>query len=108
MHLVVLGCPDSWHTHQIEQAAAEAGHRLWSVDWSRLAARVNRGGQPVVADAVELTAADAILARAMPPGSLEQVIFRMDALARVQAEEEEGVSRHPGADDLSRLVHRGE
>ena len=34
---------------------------------------------------LDLTAADGVLVRMMPPGSLEQVVFRMDALHRVAA-----------------------
>ncbi|HEX6960399.1 MAG TPA: RimK family alpha-L-glutamate ligase, partial [Lacipirellula sp.] len=33
----------------------------------------------------ELNSIDAVLVRSMPPGSLEQVVFRMDALARLEA-----------------------
>lgn len=32
-----------------------------------------------------MTAVDAVVVRTMPPGSLEQVVFRMDALARLEA-----------------------
>ena len=38
-----------------------------------------------MAGGVELTRADGVLVRMMPPGSLEQVVFRMDALHRVAA-----------------------
>jgi tetrahydromethanopterin:alpha-L-glutamate ligase len=34
---------------------------------------------------VDLSSFDAVLVRTMPPGSLEQVVFRMDALARLEA-----------------------
>ncbi|NOX52976.1 MAG: 30S ribosomal protein S6--L-glutamate ligase, partial [Planctomycetes bacterium] len=85
MHLVVLGQPDGWHSEQLERAASEASHQACRVDWTKLTARVERGRQRVFADDVELTAAHAVIARAMPPGSLEQVVFRMDALASVQA-----------------------
>ena len=34
----------------------------------------------------DLTGPDAIIVRTMPPGSLEQVVFRMDALMRLEAE----------------------
>ena len=85
MHLVVLGQPGGWHTEQIERAAREAGRRTSRVDWMRLTARVEHGQPRVFADDIELTAVDAVIVRAMPSGSLEQVVFRMDALARVQA-----------------------
>ena len=34
---------------------------------------------------MDLTKFDAVIVRTMPPGSLEQVVFRMDALARLEA-----------------------
>ena len=43
------------------------------------------GGGGVFAGGVDLLAADGVLVRMMPPGSLEQVVFRMDALHRVAA-----------------------
>ena len=39
----------------------------------------------VIAGEIDLTAVDGVLVRMMPPGSLEQVVFRMDALHRVAA-----------------------
>ena len=39
----------------------------------------------MIAGELDLTAADGVLVRMMPPGSLEQVVFRMDALHRVAA-----------------------
>ena len=39
----------------------------------------------MIAGGHDLTAVDGVLVRMMPPGSLEQVVFRMDALHRVAA-----------------------
>ena len=47
-----------------------------------------RGNESVVcvtSGGVALDQFDAVLVRTMPPGSLEQVVFRMDALARLEA-----------------------
>jgi len=41
-------------------------------------------GAARVAGDTDLSGCDALLVRSMPPGSLEQVVFRMDALARVE------------------------
>jgi RimK family alpha-L-glutamate ligase len=38
---------------------------------------------PVSAGGIDLTTADGVLVRMMPPGTLEQVVFRMDALHRL-------------------------
>jgi tetrahydromethanopterin:alpha-L-glutamate ligase len=45
----------------------------------------DRGGSIVRAGQLDLLASDGVLVRMMPPGSLEQVVFRMDALHRVAA-----------------------
>ena len=55
--------------------AERAGERLG--DAAAVIAR-ERGG-------LDLTAVDGVLVRMMPPGSLEQVVFRMDALHRLAA-----------------------
>ena len=39
----------------------------------------------VSARGVDLTKFDVVLVRTMPPGSLEQVVFRMDVLGRLEA-----------------------
>ncbi len=41
------------------------------------------GASPTLCD---LTSLDALVVRTMPPGSLEQVVFRMDVLARLEAQ----------------------
>jgi tetrahydromethanopterin:alpha-L-glutamate ligase len=60
---------------------------LQAVPFSRVSAVVGSrdGGPRVTAGEIDLTAADGVLVRMMPPGSLEQVVFRMDALHRVVA-----------------------
>jgi ribosomal protein S6--L-glutamate ligase len=50
-----------------------------------MASRVGTGGPPVTAGDVVLEQVDAVLVRTMPPGSLEQVVYRMDALARLES-----------------------
>ena len=52
--------------------------RAWSAASGTGPARVEAGG-------IDLTRVDGVLVRMMPPGSLEQVVFRMDALHRLAA-----------------------
>ncbi|HEX4132818.1 MAG TPA: RimK family alpha-L-glutamate ligase [Pirellulales bacterium] len=75
MHLAVLGSADSWYLRDLVRAAGTA-HRVTSIPFSTLGCRLSnqRLEPPLLADAV--------LVRSMPPGSLEQVVFRMDLLAR--------------------------
>ena len=43
------------------------------------------GDRPLEAGKISLSGCDGVLVRIMPPGSLEQVVFRMDALHRLAA-----------------------
>ena len=61
----------------LERAARELGHEAVAVDFRKLS-----GSLGVAADA--LAGFDAVVVRTMPPGSLEQVVFRMDLLHRLQ------------------------
>ena len=84
MHIAVLGNPGSWYCRELERAARERGHWFSRVDFCRLTARIG-GGAPLAGSGVPLAETDAVIVRTMPPGSLEQVVFRMDALARLEA-----------------------
>jgi tetrahydromethanopterin:alpha-L-glutamate ligase len=76
-----------WHVADLERAAGRIGVSLTSVPFPRVSATVAAiSGEPRVgAGELDLAAADGLLVRMMPPGSLEQVVFRMDALHRVAA-----------------------
>ena len=53
--------------------------------FSQITARLgNVAGARLAVGDTDLTGADALLVRSMPPGTLEQVVFRMNALARVE------------------------
>jgi ribosomal protein S6--L-glutamate ligase len=69
---------DGWHARDLCRAALQAGHEGVAIDFRRL-----RAG--VAAPLGPLAECDAILVRTMPPGSLEQVVFRMDVLHRLRA-----------------------
>ena len=85
--LVALVSGFGWHVEDLVRAAARAGVSLQPVQFPRVAAVVGvtamRGR--VSAGDLDLTTVDGVLVRMMPPGSLEQVVFRMDALHRIKA-----------------------
>lgn len=85
MHICVLGNRGSWYCRELQRAADERGHRFSRVGFPKMTAGVASGEPLLSADGLDLTAADAVIVRTMPPGSLEQVVFRMDALARLEA-----------------------
>jgi ribosomal protein S6--L-glutamate ligase len=78
MHIALLAGGDGWHARDLARAAAGLGHRAEVVDFRRVTAGVG-------ARADSLAGFDAVVVRTMPPGSLEQVVFRMDVLHRLQA-----------------------
>ena len=83
MQVVVLAARAGWHTHELERAAAERGHQLTVLPYEGLVARV--GPAPGLRSrTTELDSADVVLARIIPSGSLEQIIFRVDALHRLE------------------------
>ena len=78
MHLAILSSGTGWHVADLVRAAAGRGHLARPIDFRRLAAGVAGHPEP-------LSGFDAVVVRTMPPGSLEQVVFRMDLLQRVEA-----------------------
>jgi RimK family alpha-L-glutamate ligase len=78
MRIAVLSAGDGWHVKDLQRAAAALDHEAVAVDFRQI-----QGGVGIAADS--LGSFEAVMVRTMPPGSLEQVVFRMDALHRVQA-----------------------
>ena len=78
MRLALLSAGDGWHVRDLQRAAAAQGHDAVAVDFRRITASVAAGIGP-------LDGFDGVLVRTMPPGSLEQVVFRMDLLHRLLA-----------------------
>lgn len=72
MRVAVLCGGVGWHVLDLIRAATQLGHAAEAVDFRTLAAAVGGPGA--------LAGVDAALVRIMPAGSLEQVVFRMDAL----------------------------
>ncbi len=83
MRLGVLATPQSWYVRDLQRAAGDQ-HQLVTIPFSSVGARLEP--QPTIEwlQSESLQSFDAILVRSMPPGSLEQVVFRMNALHRLQ------------------------
>jgi ribosomal protein S6--L-glutamate ligase len=77
MRIAILSGGAGWHVRDLVRAAGEQGHAAEVLDFRRLHARVAAGAAP-------LDGFDAVIVRTMPPGSLEQVVFRMDLLHQAQ------------------------
>ena len=84
MRLAILSNPDSWYRRDLERAAQERGHTVVGLPFAGLAAWVGNGTEAVSHPEHGSLEVDAVLVRTMPPGSLEQVVFRMNLLARLE------------------------
>jgi len=95
MQVGILSARTGWHTDELGRALALRGHTARVASYEQLVASVGTGrgrderrqGAPVRVVAgslrsgdVSLLEADAVLARIIPGGSLEQIIYRVDAL----------------------------
>ncbi len=78
MQIAILSAGDGWHVRDLLRAAERRGHDAFPLDFRKVTAGVGMA-------AGGLLKADRVLVRTMPPGSLEQVVFRMDVLHRLQA-----------------------
>jgi RimK family alpha-L-glutamate ligase len=79
MRVAILSAGRGWHTDELARALADRGHTSCLLPVQRLVARI--GGAPrLAAGEVALEACDAALVRIIPRGSLEQIVFRVDAL----------------------------
>ena len=82
MHVPILSARTGWHTDELLRALAARGHTGAVVPYESLVARIaSRGsGATLSAGSQQLLSAPAVLARIVPNGSLEQIIYRVDAL----------------------------
>lgn len=85
MHIAVLGNPGSWYCNDLKRVAKKHDIRFSRIDFCQLVAAVGNSSPALSGNDVDLSTVDALIVRTMPPGSLEQVVFRMDALWRLEA-----------------------
>ncbi|MFM7845318.1 MAG: RimK family alpha-L-glutamate ligase [Planctomycetota bacterium] len=87
MRFAVLASPESWYLRDLRRAAREEDE-IVALPFSTIATVLGDRGMSVtsrVGDAVyDWSQFAAVLVRTMPPGSLEQVIFRMDVLGQYE------------------------
>ena len=90
MRVMILSARTGWHTDELIRALTERGHLAAVVPYEGLIAkfasrtlRLDRPGEcetRLTSEQISLLDADAVLARIIPGGSLEQLIYRVDAL----------------------------
>ena len=102
LNIGILASEGSWYYRDLERAARARGHACQRLEFGRIvsvAGRIESGVRmaerhgnlsfPSMSGSVSQSALrclhslDVIFVRTMPPGSLEQVVYRMDALERL-------------------------
>lgn len=103
MRIGVLGNSDSWYVRELQRAGGELRHEVVRLEFPRIVAscglwtgddeRRSPNGSLTLAPSqgergpdLDLAKLDAVIIRTMPPGSLEQVVYRMDVLARLEVD----------------------
>jgi RimK family alpha-L-glutamate ligase len=97
MRVVILSARTGWHTDELIRALTARGHLAAVVPYEGLTARIAGAGRFVeaglpagvveaglqtrlISEQISLLDTDVVLARIIPGGSLEQLIYRVDAL----------------------------
>jgi RimK family alpha-L-glutamate ligase len=84
MRVAVLGSTGGWHAERLERALTARGHECLFAPVTRVVGRID-GGFAARSRDLALEACDVVVVRAIPRGSLEQVVFRVDALHALAA-----------------------
>jgi RimK family alpha-L-glutamate ligase len=87
MHVVILSAGTGWYTDELSRALADRRHTSRVLPFDGLIARVGMrdGDMGLSSERAAVLDADAVLVRIIPAGSLEQIIYRVDALHWVEA-----------------------
>lgn len=82
MRVAILSASAGWQTDELCRALGERGHFGFVVAYDGLVARLGGRMTPtsLSSEHASILDADAVLARLIPGGSLEQIVFRVDAL----------------------------
>ncbi len=73
-----------WHVEDLQRASHRLDVELLAIPFGEVSARVG-SRREIRAGSIDLRAVDGVLVRMMPPGGLEPIVFRMDALHRLAA-----------------------
>ena len=80
MRVVILSARTGWHTDELIRALTGRGHLAAVLPYEGLVARIGGNDSTLTSEQLSILDADAVLARIIPGGSLEQLIYRVDAL----------------------------
>jgi glutathione synthase/RimK-type ligase-like ATP-grasp enzyme len=88
VQVVILSARTGWHTSELCRALSARGHVSVVLPYEALVATFGAGSAGLSSEGAAILEADAVFARIIPSGTLEQIIFRVDALHWI---EERGV-----------------
>ena len=85
MRVAILAAREGWHTAELCRALTERQCEPSVLSYEGLVGRLGaESGSGLTSGGENLDTAAAVLPRIIPAGSLEQIIFRMDALHRLE------------------------
>jgi RimK family alpha-L-glutamate ligase len=84
LRVAVLGSTGGWHAGRLERALTARGHDCAFAPVTRMVGRIE-DGLAVAGRDIALEGCDVVLVRGIPRGSLEQIVFRVDALHALAA-----------------------
>jgi len=84
LRVAVVGSTGGWHAEQLERALTARGHACRFAPVTRMVGRIEDGFAARSRD-VALDECDVVIVRGIPRGSLEQIVFRVDALHALTA-----------------------
>src|SRR3954465_12084428 len=84
MRVAIVGSTGGWHAERLERALSARGHDCAFAPVTRIVGRID-GGFAARSREVTLDACDVVVVRGIPRGSLEQIVFRVDALHALAA-----------------------
>jgi len=85
MRIGVFGNHDSWYVNELCQRGARRNHVMAPLQFQEFSSTISGGRLHFRCGDQDLRELDAVLVRTMPPGSLEQVVARMDLLGGLEA-----------------------
>lgn len=80
LRILCLGAGDGWHSKQLSKASAEAGCQIDFATYESMQTVMIDGNPRHQCEAGDFHDFDVLLTRTMPPGSLEQITFRLAVL----------------------------
>lgn len=85
MKIGIFGNDGSWYVEDLQRAARNLNCDAVRLDFRRLSMSMSAAGTRFSCDRFALDDFDAFIIRTMPPGSLEEVVTRMDVLGQLHA-----------------------